>query len=175
VQWLFMSIFLLFLSLEVFSSRDINTDNYIGLNYIKNYTHKEYDLQPQNWCIVQDKRGIIYVGNQGGVLEYDGISWRKIDVPNSEVRSLAVDDNGVIYIGGVNEFGFLAPDFKGTLQYKSLVNNLKDHQKSFANVWRIHATKEGVYFRTTYYLFRWNSKQEKMDVWRAKYSFLSTS
>ncbi|UCH97950.1 MAG: hypothetical protein JSV88_14140, partial [Candidatus Aminicenantes bacterium] len=166
VQWLFIIIFLLYISLGLLSSADVELDKHIGLNYVTNYTPSTH---PQNWCIGQDKRGVIYVANIGeGVLEYDGGSWRRIEVPNDEVRSIAVDDNGTIYIGGVNEFGFLAPDFKGTLQYKSLVNHLKDHQKNFAHVWRIHATKEGVYFRTSNYLFRWNTRQKKIDVWQAE-------
>ena len=168
MQRLFIIIFLFIIPFGLLSFADVNIDDYIGLNYIKNYSHEEYDHQPQNWCIVQDKRGIIYVANQGGLLEYDGVSWRRIDVPNRNVRSLAVDSDGTIYVGGKDEFGFLVPDSHGTLQYKSLVNHLEDHQKNFPNVWRTHATKEGVYFRTTKYLFRWNTRQKKMDVWQAK-------
>jgi signal transduction histidine kinase/DNA-binding response OmpR family regulator/ligand-binding sensor domain-containing protein len=168
VQWLFIIIFLLIIPLKISSSQDINIDDYIGLNYVKNYSPEEYDLEPQNWDIAQDNRGIIYVANHGGLLEYDGVSWRKIGIPNLNARSLAVDSDGTIYVGGNNEFGFLVPDSNGTLQYKSLVNHLQDHQKNFANVWRTHNTKEGIYFQTTKYLFRWNARQKKMDVWQAE-------
>jgi len=53
-----------------------------GFKYIKNYSAEEYKLHPQNWSVRQDKRGLIYVGNNGGLLEFDGVSWRTIDVPN---------------------------------------------------------------------------------------------
>ena len=41
-----------------------------GLKYLKNYSRTDYDQQPQNWAILQDKRGIIYAGNNGCVLEF---------------------------------------------------------------------------------------------------------
>ena len=49
----------------------------------------------QNWAIVQDSRGVMYFGNHDAILEYDGVSWRKIYVKNrTTVRSFAIDGNG---------------------------------------------------------------------------------
>ncbi len=82
-----------------------------GFKYYKNYSPEEYDHSAQNWGIAQAKNGLIYVANNGGVLEYDGVSWRIIGIPEYEpVRSLAIDDSGTIYIGGINKIGYLAPD-----------------------------------------------------------------
>ena len=64
-------------------------------------------------------------------MEYDGVSWRKISVPNLTVRSIAIDEVGTIYVGGKDEIGFLAPDSKGTLQYMSLLDHLDANKKSF--------------------------------------------
>lgn len=77
-----------------------------GLPFLKNYTSREYQANGQNWAIVQDKNGFMYFGNTDGyVLQYDGVSWRKIPVSNgSIVRSLAIDSTGVIYVGAQNEF-----------------------------------------------------------------------
>jgi len=136
-----------------------------GCKYLKNYSTGRY---PQNWWIVQDQQGIIYVANNAGVRKFDGVSWRHIDVPNLNVRSLASDENGTIYVGGINEFGFLAPDSRGSLQYISLLHHLKDNQKNFSKVWRVNTTKEGVYFRTKQYLFRWNPDLKQMKVWKSR-------
>ena len=92
-----------------------------GSKYFQNYTPGEYDHHPQNWAVAQDKRGIIYVANQAGLLEYDGVSRRIIDIPNRTVRSLDIDDSGTIYIGGKDKIGFLAPEPNGTLAYVSLL------------------------------------------------------
>jgi signal transduction histidine kinase/DNA-binding response OmpR family regulator len=134
-----------------------------GCKYFKNYGYRDYEHQPQNWGIVQAKNGIIYVANQGGVLEFDGVSWRVIKVPDyNTVRSLAIDKKGTIYIGGQDKIGYLEPDTNGSLEYKSLLDHLDESKKNFGNVWNTHATKEGIYFRTTKFLFRWDSRQIKV-------------
>jgi signal transduction histidine kinase/DNA-binding response OmpR family regulator len=134
-----------------------------GYKYFKNYTYKEYDHLPQNWGIAQDKNGFIYVANNGGVLVYDGASWEIIGIPKyAPVRSLTIDENGTVYIGGKNKIGYLAPDENGYLQYVSLLDHLDDRFKNFSNVWRTHAIKEGIFFRTSKFLFRWNSREIKV-------------
>ena len=50
-----------------------------GFLPIYNYSAKSYKAAPQNWAIQQDKRGVLYIGNNEGVLEYDGVSWRLIN------------------------------------------------------------------------------------------------
>jgi signal transduction histidine kinase/DNA-binding NarL/FixJ family response regulator/predicted DNA-binding transcriptional regulator AlpA len=126
-----------------------------GIKYLENYSPKDYEKHPQNWAILQDRSGIIYVGNHTGLLIYDGVSWRTIDdIPNKTVYSMAMDENGTIYIGGDSEIGYLAPDENGRLKYISLRDRLDDNEKNFSQVWRTHSTKEGIYFRTKNFLFR---------------------
>jgi len=145
-----------------------------GVRYFLNYTTHDYGAQPQNWAIVQDNQGIIYVANHGGVLQYDGISWRIIKIPNWSARSLACTDSGVLYIGGKNECGFLAPDDRGELNYVSLVPYLQAQQKNFADVWNTHATTGGIYFETAQFLFCWDPQKKKMKVWEPGYLFNNT-
>jgi hypothetical protein len=64
VLWLFIIIFPLIISPVLLSSADVNLDKHIGLNYVSNYNPS---VHPQNWCIVQGKQGIIYVGTLGMV------------------------------------------------------------------------------------------------------------
>jgi len=135
-----------------------------GFKYFKNYNYKEYDHQAQNWGMVQDKNGIIYAANHGGVLEFDGVSWRVIEVPNYTVRSLAMDEQGRIYIGGNNELGYLEPDAKGALSYQSLRDRVKNKGINFSYVWGTHSTKQGIYFRTLKFLFRWDSRH--LEIWK---------
>ena len=55
---------------------------YFGAPFIQQYLPKDYEGSAQNWCITQDKRGVMYVGNTGGLMEFDGVNWRKYPVPN---------------------------------------------------------------------------------------------
>ncbi len=141
-------------------SRQIFCQN-IGIKYIKNYSRKDYAEHPQNWAVVQDKRGVIYVGNNGGLLEFDGTSWRLIEIPNGPVRSMTVDDTGTIYIGGYNEIGFLKPTPNGSLKYESLREYLGEDNRRFSQVRGTHAANGKIYFRTKEFLFRWDSKALK--------------
>jgi signal transduction histidine kinase/DNA-binding response OmpR family regulator len=135
----------------------------MGFKYFTNYSFKDYDHQPQNWGMTQAKNGVIYVANQGGVLEFDGVSWRVIRVPGYDpVRSIAIDKTGTIFVGGNNKIGFLEPDAKGTLQYVSMVDSLKDKYKDLGVVWKTITTKDGIFFRTSKYFFKWDYK--KLDI-----------
>lgn len=143
-----------------------------GFRYIKNYSDKEYGKSPQNWCILQDKRGVIYVGNQSGLLEFDGVSWRAIKVENKVVRSMAMDDAGTIYIGGHNEFGFLAPDTHGAPVYTSLKPFIETEKYiEFSNVWKTYSTEKGIYFQAGEFLFRWEPKTRRMKTWEPEERF----
>jgi signal transduction histidine kinase/DNA-binding response OmpR family regulator/frataxin-like iron-binding protein CyaY len=172
---LFVTVMVMVLGLLFWGPRHIFCQDE-GFKFLKNYApvieSARGDVQSQNWSITQDKRGIIYVANSGGVLEFDGAHWRLIRVPNKNIRSLGIDEAGTVYVGGSKEIGFLAPDEKGSLQYQSLLDYLNEKQKKFTYVWRIHATKEGVYFHTAEFLFRWNSRE--MKVWEPDSRFLAS-
>ena len=126
----------------------------LGRPFVQSYSPKLYKAQSQNWAVVQDDRGLMYFGNTGCVLEYDGKEWRSIYLPNQVGRSLAKDKNGIIYVGSQSDFGFLAPDSLGTLQYRSLAVNLPEEHQKFNDVWCTHAIADGVYFMTDYKLLR---------------------
>jgi ligand-binding sensor domain-containing protein len=160
-----------------------NTWKETGIPYIQNYSPEDYGAKTQNWAVVQDKRGVMYFGNRDGILEYDGVSWRVITIPNgSTVRSLALDHNGRIYVGAQGEFGYLAPDFLGQMRYISLLDNVSEENRDFVDVWKTYATNHGVYFITYKYLFRvpllssplysgLEGDTEKIKVWKPETSF----
>jgi len=63
---------------------------------VTNYSPVEYGAMPQNWCIVQDHRGVMYIANNEGILEYDGKKWRQIILPDDPtIRSLSISEEGV--------------------------------------------------------------------------------
>jgi hypothetical protein len=66
-----------------------------GLPLVQNYTMRDYRAHNQVWRCVQDTRGVLYFGNRGVILEFDGEIWRQIEVPRGLfVRGLAVDSAG---------------------------------------------------------------------------------
>jgi PAS domain S-box-containing protein len=104
-------------------------------------------------------------------MEYDGINWRKIATPvGSWTLSVAADSNGTIYVGMFGDFGYLAPDSIGKMQYISLLEHVDKNDRDFAEVWRIHSTKSGVYFRSNNKIFLWSGHKIKVFGTKSRYS-----
>ena len=126
----------------------------IGIPFIRNYSRKDYNAGMQNWAATQDNRGVMYFGNNNGILEYDGQTWQIYGIPNhSIVRSLACDTNGTVYAGAFNEFGYLYPDNRGQLQYHSLSSRLPPSYRLFDDIWRIYPCEDGILFHSFFAIF----------------------
>src|ERR1700693_5077321 len=103
-----------------------------GSPVFQHYSSDEYGASPQNWTIAQDRRGVMYFGNTDGVLEFDGQSWRLIRLKNgSIVKSVAVGQQGKVFVGGQGDFGFLSPDQTGTEQFVSLLDKVPVEDRRF--------------------------------------------
>ena len=145
-----------------------------GLPFIKWFSPQEYGGQQQVFSFAQDNRGILYAGHGGGLLEYDGTSWRPIATPhNAVVRSMARGVDGRIFVGENGDFGYLAPDKSGEMKFTSLLEYVPREDREFQDVANVHATPEGVYFQVRERLFlltpdgpRWRTR-----VWKAVTSF----
>ena len=99
-----------------------------GGSFIRNYPPYQYRAGQQNWAIAQDSRGVMYFGNNDGLLEYDGVNWNLITLPG--VKAVAIDSLGRIYLGLENDLGYLEPDGSGNLKYYSLKSKIpQNHQE----------------------------------------------
>lgn len=144
---------LFFLALDFSFGQGIRPIVNDGSPIITNYLPKNYSANVQNWESLQDKRGVMYFANGEGVLEYDGVTWRLIKVPNDLVRCLAIDEDGKIFVGGINEIGYLYPDSTGLLKYVSLNKIISKDSPTFGDVWKIIVHRDGLYFQTFSSLF----------------------
>jgi len=95
--------------------------NKFGVPLTKSYPMQITQGSDNNWCITKDKFGVIYFGNDNNlVIRFDGSKWSTIPLnPENEtvVRALGADENGIIYLGGASEFGYIAPDSTGKPAY----------------------------------------------------------
>jgi AraC family chitin signaling transcriptional activator len=58
---------------------------------IVNYTVKDYSGENQNWKIDQSFEDYIYIGNNNGLLEYNGADWKIYPSSNNSIiRSVKV-------------------------------------------------------------------------------------
>lgn len=124
---------------------------------MQNFGQEDYQSFIQTWSVAQDRRGMVYIGSNDGVLEFDGTRWRMIEIQHA--RHVAADSEGTIFVGADNEFGYLSPDSTGTMRYVSLARYVNERSKVFGYVLSICIMEDGVFFLTKSHLFRWSSMQ----------------
>ena len=128
-----------------------------GLPLVRNVSPAEHGGRGQSFAVTEDRRGLLYVGNLKGLLEYDGARWRILTLPNeSAVFAVAPAADGRVYVGGWDELGVLLPDARGELAYSSLVDRLPKGLRPLGRVRGVHAVGGIVCFRTDARLFLWD-------------------
>jgi len=147
------SIFLLlFLAVSFFSFGQFSPNIY-------NYSIAEYKASNQNWDVYRADNGKVYVANNIGLLEYDGLDWKLFQLPNqTTVRSVLVF-NDLIFTGSFEEFGYWKEDDYGGLKYKSLSELIKSEISPNEEIWQILSYKGKVVFRSfsSIYIYDFNT------------------
>jgi len=118
-----------------------------GFPFIRNYSPQEYKTSPQNWAVVQDQRGLMYFGNNDGVLVFDGVNWRLIKQPG--VSALTVDSIGRIFIGFENDIGYLQPGDKGIYKYYSLKLKIPEKYRDVGQCYSVFSLNGRIVFQTS--------------------------
>lgn len=150
-------IFLLLLNLTYYNA-NAQQESEVGLPYMQHYGPDEYVGAAQNWSVAQSEKGLIYVGNSNGVLEYDGSTWRTIYLSNYGIcKAIAVTNSNKIFVGGYNDLGYLEPDVSGKMQFVSLKDKLD--VPDFREISLINIIDNTVYFKADDYLFKWEDEQ----------------
>ncbi|MEE4198397.1 MAG: two-component regulator propeller domain-containing protein [Bacteroidales bacterium] len=144
----------------------------IGIPDIVNYSRKDYHGSTQNWATVQDKRGILFFANNDGLLEFDGVNWRLLRMPNnSVVRSVAIDDQGTVFVGAFNEFGYLHAGKNGVLEYISLIDLIPEELRNFGDIWKIYPVDQGIIFQSFSEIFLYHNNKIKVIAQRRDFHF----
>lgn len=113
---------------------------------VRNWSTANQDAGRQNWDIVQDEDGVIYLANQECLLEFDGFTWRRIMLPGkANVRSVAIAPSGDIYVGSYKQFGYFT---KEKTEYHSISALLNPEHLSDSDIWTIIFLNDKVYFQS---------------------------
>ena len=90
---------------------------------------------------------MLYVGTNSGVAEFDGVSWRLIELEQptcwaarSRWRPTARCLSGRSATSGIS------PRPTGSMRFVSLLGKVPADARDFADVWRTFATPDGVFF-----------------------------
>lgn len=127
-----------------------------------NYSTGIYKAGNQNWAIAQGSNGVIYVGNNNGLLSFEGVNWKLHPLPNKlSVKSIFIDSAITperIYVGSFEEFGYFEPDETNQLIYHSIKNLAKDYPFHNDEVWTIHPFNGKIYFQSFSAVFVYDGK-----------------
>lgn len=146
------NIFQLFLLLILTTPIYSQIKNIGDIPFINNYSSETFKAGRQNYCGVQDQRGLLYFANSdGSVLEFDGQNWNKIRVSDvGAVTSLCVDNDNTIYVGGKNMIGYLKPTKNGSLVFQSIKQKIPKQYTDFREIWDIFITEDSTIFFQTF-------------------------
>ncbi len=148
--------FLLFCLLSVFSvlTRAQESGNF---SEIQNFLSNRIPVDNQNWEICQNPvTGYVYFANSAGLVEYNGISKRTFRMPFRQgVRSVYINDEGVIFTGSFEDFGFWEKDNEGGLNYKSLAQNIDVGKND--EIWNIYELNHTLFFQSFTAIYKYDS------------------
>lgn len=130
--------------------------NEAGLPLVETFGVRDYEEHNQNWTAVQDAAGVLYVGNKDVVLAYDGQAWRSIPTGGLFIRGLGVDASDRVWLGGVNEFGYLEADGYGGRRYVSLREHLPLGDAEPVEIFQLLSTSHGIYLVCHDQVLRWH-------------------
>lgn len=137
---------LMHLFIQYLFTGNINAQS-TGKPVVKSFQASDYQAHPQNYCAIQDHKGVLYIGNNDGLLEFDGWHWRLIKTSNeSGIRCLCVDPRGMVFAGANNDFGYLKADAYGEMQYQSLRKFLPNPAIDIGIVWKTLYASGHMYF-----------------------------
>jgi len=125
-----------------------------GTPEINNFPRSVYDAGTQNWDITQDQEGFVYFANNDGVLMFDGIRWNMIHISNVKpIRSVYSSSGNKLYIGLLNDFGYLEPNDSSLYSFVSLRHLLPDWIVDFDEIWKIYELRDAIIFQSFDHLF----------------------
>lgn len=151
----------LFVLWAVISQAQINR---YGVPFVTNYSPSVYPNNRQVWSVAQDNRGVLYFASGEGILEFDGKQWRGISACD-DVSCVAADENGTIYVGGYNDFGYLKPDSTGQLKYCSLRNLISKNVEIPTIDDNITFSGDTVFFVGMGCMVMYNRRYNYADMW----------
>jgi DNA-binding CsgD family transcriptional regulator len=127
---------------------------------ISNYSKDDHGGGTQCWSIESTKEGILHVGNNSGVLSFDGQNWSVVELPNRTfVHSIHQSADGHLYVGGQNEFGYFENSIVSDNSYVSLRGSVPEEFVDFEDVWRILEVGDEVFFCTERAVFSYTGNE----------------
>ena len=135
----------------------------MGRPLLQAFTPRDYRAHQQIWMGAQAPDGVMWFGNSHSVLSYDGTQWRRIEVPTSFVRTLAIGPDGRLFVGGTDQMGTITAGPDGAPIFASLIEKIPADRRPLGVIWSMIATRDALWFATESLVLRW--REGKFDTW----------
>ncbi len=140
----------------------VHTQN-LGTPFVTNFERSDYGGGFQTWSIVQGNNGMMYFGNNNGLMEYDGTNWTIFPLPNNSiVRAICKGTEDVLYSGGFNEIGFYQLGEMGGAHFTSILSLVPEKDRDFGEIWKIFEHPDGVIFQSYSQIMLYKDNQIKV-------------
>jgi DNA-binding CsgD family transcriptional regulator len=116
--------------------------------FVNNYGKDLFGRGAKTWNIQVYNKNRVYLGNQKGLLEYNGNDWNLYPIDNrNDVRSVHISKRkDRIYAGGDSEFGYFEPDHTGRLIYTRLSAEVIAGHHLSGGYWGIYEIDNLIYY-----------------------------
>jgi len=116
-----------------------------------------YRASSYNYMSATDDNGIVYFGNENGLLEFDGTHWQLYKTPKfTPVKYLEIFGDK-IFVFGNNELGYYQRDSTGNMIYHSL-NDKRPDDKQIPFITNIIQRNGNMYFGLDSAILKWDGE-----------------
>ncbi|MCG8331892.1 MAG: hypothetical protein MI974_29665 [Chitinophagales bacterium] len=129
---------------------------------ITSFVPEQYQGGNQNWMLGQGSNGFIYVANNKGLLEFNGMQWTLYPSPNETIIRAVKAVGNRIYTGCYMEFGYWESDEMGRLQYHSLSKSVQADIVLDEHFWNIIQHENFLLFQSLDQIFIYNLEDESI-------------
>lgn len=130
-----------------------------GAPLLSNYKEST-EIENQSWAICQDDYNVMMFANRRGILTFDGQSWNFISIPVIPYALEYNSEQKKVYVGGDNNYGYLARDEKGIYKYYSLSGD----SSALGMITKIIFTDSTVYYYSDQSISQHNLKSGKREL-----------
>jgi len=114
---------------------------------IVSYNRSDYNAARQNWSIVNDCEGNIYVANTDGLLQFNGYKWELISIPRGQIpRTIYLGNDCKVYVAGFQFFGAVNASEKSTPFIELIGSEILGNSNE--EIWNIFGYKDNIFLQS---------------------------
>jgi len=144
---------------KLLSGSSLLLDPEAGRPLISHYRPVDYQGHPQAHAVRIWENGYVYVGNQEGILEFDGTRWRHLPAATSMVFYLEVLPGMGLLAGGEDAIGIYEPGEAGELGYRDLSGLVPESFLPLGRVVSIHRSGRGALVQFRGGILEWQGER----------------